>query len=180
MTWNGLQTHVWHHLHSLLRHNWQHLWFWDTFLFYSFIFFPVHPYFYLSTMVFTRPNEGWTGLCLKLWLEAFLSQLEDDTEFYAWRATCVLQNVIRGSSSIGTEMAHQLYVLQSLMFNLLEGRRGTEIDINDQVGSGRQARGVTRVRTGPWKSWKVLNLIGPNSRPGNPWILQSSFEKFWI
>ncbi|KAK2191325.1 hypothetical protein NP493_54g03013 [Ridgeia piscesae] len=44
----------------------------------------------------------------------------------------ILNNVIRGSSSIGTEMAHQLYVLQSLMFNLLEGRRGTEIDINDQ------------------------------------------------
>ena len=37
-----------------------------------------------------------------------------------------------------------------------------------------------RVRTGPWKSWKALNLIGPNSRPWNLWILQSSLEKFWI
>ena len=45
----------------------------------------------------------------------------------------MLQNVIRGGISIGTEMAHQLYVLQSLMFNLLEGQRCTEIDINDQV-----------------------------------------------
>ena len=34
-----------------------------------------------------------------------------------------------------------------------------------------------RVRTGPWKA---LNLIGPNSRPWNPWILQSSLEKSGI
>ena len=29
-------------------------------------FLPVHPYFYLSTIVFTRPNDGWAGLCMKL------------------------------------------------------------------------------------------------------------------
>ena len=44
-----------------------------------------------------------------------------------------LQNVIQGSSSIGTEMAHQLYVLQNLMFNLLDERMMTPIDDNDQV-----------------------------------------------
>ena len=39
---------------------------WKTF-FGSFIFLPVHPYFYPSTTVFTRPNDRWTGLCIKLW-----------------------------------------------------------------------------------------------------------------
>ena len=27
---------------------------------------PVHPYFYPSIFVFTRPNDGWTGLYIKL------------------------------------------------------------------------------------------------------------------
>ena len=35
-------------------------------LFCSFIFLPVHPYFYPSTKVFTHLNDGWTGLCIKL------------------------------------------------------------------------------------------------------------------
>ena len=30
------------------------------------------------------------------------------------------------------------------------------------------------------QSWKALNFIGPNSRPWNPCILQSSLEKPWI
>ena len=30
------------------------------------IFLPVHPYFYPSIFVFTRPNDGWTGLYIKL------------------------------------------------------------------------------------------------------------------
>ena len=25
------------------------------------------PFFYPSTTVFTHPNDGWTGLCIKLW-----------------------------------------------------------------------------------------------------------------
>ena len=29
-------------------------------------FLTVHPYFYQSIFVFTRPNDGWTGLCIKL------------------------------------------------------------------------------------------------------------------
>ena len=28
---------------------------------------PIHPYFYPSVFVFTRPNDGWTGLYIKLW-----------------------------------------------------------------------------------------------------------------
>ena len=57
MTWNKLQTHIWHHLHSLLRHNWQYLWFWKTFFAPSLcypcchpppVFLPVHNSFYPS------------------------------------------------------------------------------------------------------------------------------------
>ena len=29
-------------------------------------FLPVHPYFRPSIFIFTRPNDGWTGLCIKL------------------------------------------------------------------------------------------------------------------
>ena len=61
---------MWHHFHSLLRHNWQYLWLWKTFFFFcSFIFLPVHPHFYPFTTVFTRPNDGWMGLYIKLWLQ---------------------------------------------------------------------------------------------------------------
>ena len=63
--------HTWHHLHSLLRHNWQYLWFLNI-IFRSFIFLPVHPYFYPSTTVFTRPNDGWMCLCIKLWLQDYV------------------------------------------------------------------------------------------------------------
>ena len=31
-------------------------------------FLPVHPYFYPSIFVFTRPNDGWMGLYIKLWV----------------------------------------------------------------------------------------------------------------
>ena len=39
----------------------------DLFLLLRF-FYPIHPYFYPSTTVFTHPNDGWTGLCTKLCL----------------------------------------------------------------------------------------------------------------
>lgn len=45
------------------------------------------------------------------------------------------QHVIRGNRPIKTEMAHQLYVLQVLTFNLLEERMMTKMDPNDQVGA---------------------------------------------
>jgi len=44
----------------------------------------------------------------------------------------ILNNVIRGTSTVGTEMGHQLYVLQSLMFSLLEERSLTRVEPNDQ------------------------------------------------
>ena len=45
----------------------------------------------------------------------------------------VFQNVLRGTATIGSEMAHQLYVLQCLLFSLLEVRRTTKVELNDQV-----------------------------------------------
>ena len=35
-------------------------------IYYGFHFLPVHPYFCPSIFVFTRPNDGWTGLYIKL------------------------------------------------------------------------------------------------------------------
>ena len=43
----------------------------DLFMFLQFFTRPpsVHPYFYPSIFVFTRLNDGWTGLYIKLWFE---------------------------------------------------------------------------------------------------------------
>lgn len=46
-----------------------------------------------------------------------------------------VQNVIRSTTPINDEMAHQLYVLQVLTFNLLEDRMMTKMDPQDQVGT---------------------------------------------
>uniref|UniRef100_A0A671UC60 Engulfment and cell motility 2 n=1 Tax=Sparus aurata TaxID=8175 RepID=A0A671UC60_SPAAU len=45
----------------------------------------------------------------------------------------LFQHVIRGNRPIKAEMAHQLYVLQVLTFNLLEERMMTKMDPNDQA-----------------------------------------------
>uniref|UniRef100_A0A673KCG1 Engulfment and cell motility protein 1 n=1 Tax=Sinocyclocheilus rhinocerous TaxID=307959 RepID=A0A673KCG1_9TELE len=45
----------------------------------------------------------------------------------------VFQNVIRSNKPINDEMAHQLYVLQVLTFNLLEDRMMTKMDPQDQA-----------------------------------------------
>lgn len=45
------------------------------------------------------------------------------------------QSVIRSTAPINDEMAHQLYVLQVLTFNLLEDRMMTKMDPQDQVGT---------------------------------------------
>uniref|UniRef100_A0A672IDI4 Engulfment and cell motility 1 (ced-12 homolog, C. elegans) n=1 Tax=Salarias fasciatus TaxID=181472 RepID=A0A672IDI4_SALFA len=44
-----------------------------------------------------------------------------------------VQNVIRSPTAINDEMAHQLYVLQVLTFNLLEDRMMTKMDPQDQA-----------------------------------------------
>uniref|UniRef100_A0AAX7UD17 ELMO domain-containing protein n=1 Tax=Astatotilapia calliptera TaxID=8154 RepID=A0AAX7UD17_ASTCA len=46
---------------------------------------------------------------------------------------CPLTNVIRSNTPINDEMAHQLYVLQVLNFNLLEDRMMTKMDPQDQA-----------------------------------------------
>uniref|UniRef100_A0A8B9JCA7 Engulfment and cell motility 2 n=1 Tax=Astyanax mexicanus TaxID=7994 RepID=A0A8B9JCA7_ASTMX len=46
---------------------------------------------------------------------------------------CSDQHVIRGNRPIKAEMAHQLYVLQVLTFNLLEERMMTKMDPTDQA-----------------------------------------------
>lgn len=46
-----------------------------------------------------------------------------------------LQHVIRAQRAINNEMAHQLYVLQVLTFNLLEDRMMTKMDPQDQVSA---------------------------------------------
>ena len=55
LTWNWLQTHMWHHLQSLLRLNWKYKWFRKNFLIWLVhffthppIFLPVHKGFYPS------------------------------------------------------------------------------------------------------------------------------------
>ncbi|XP_067904178.1 engulfment and cell motility protein 2 isoform X1 [Heterodontus francisci] len=45
----------------------------------------------------------------------------------------ILNHIIRGNRPIKTEMAHQLYVLQVLTFNLLEERMMTKMDPHDQA-----------------------------------------------
>uniref|UniRef100_A0A2I4B064 Engulfment and cell motility protein 1 isoform X2 n=1 Tax=Austrofundulus limnaeus TaxID=52670 RepID=A0A2I4B064_AUSLI len=45
----------------------------------------------------------------------------------------ILTNVIRSNTPINDEMAHQLYVLQVLTFNLLEDRMMTKMDPQDQA-----------------------------------------------
>lgn len=44
----------------------------------------------------------------------------------------IVTSVIQGSRPVGAEMAHQLYVLQTLQLNLLEDRKCTKIDPQDQ------------------------------------------------
>ena len=41
-------------------------------LFCSFLFLPVHSYFYPSIFVFIRPNDGWTGLYIKLYIYIYI------------------------------------------------------------------------------------------------------------
>lgn len=50
-----------------------------------------------------------------------------------------LQHVIRAQRAINNEMAHQLYVLQVLTFNLLEDRMMTKMDPQDQVSAREMA-----------------------------------------
>uniref|UniRef100_A0A8C0JIG4 Engulfment and cell motility 2 n=1 Tax=Chelonoidis abingdonii TaxID=106734 RepID=A0A8C0JIG4_CHEAB len=65
----------------------------------------------------------------------FLSVAKEMANAFAQKhlRSIILNHVIRGNRPIKTEMAHQLYVLQVLTFNLLEERMMTKMDPNDQV-----------------------------------------------
>uniref|UniRef100_A0A8C3APK8 Engulfment and cell motility 1 n=1 Tax=Cyclopterus lumpus TaxID=8103 RepID=A0A8C3APK8_CYCLU len=55
------------------------------------------------------------------------------TALTAYSLLCRTSNVIRSPTPINDEMAHQLYVLQVLTFNLLEDRMMTKMDPQDQA-----------------------------------------------
>uniref|UniRef100_A0A8C1QSB3 Engulfment and cell motility 1 (ced-12 homolog, C. elegans) n=1 Tax=Cyprinus carpio TaxID=7962 RepID=A0A8C1QSB3_CYPCA len=70
----------------------------------------------------------------------FLKAPEEKRQVHAMFSIClkfsfslVCQNVIRSNKPINDEMAHQLYVLQVLTFNLLEDRMMTKMDPQDQA-----------------------------------------------
>uniref|UniRef100_A0A673L2A8 Engulfment and cell motility protein 1-like n=1 Tax=Sinocyclocheilus rhinocerous TaxID=307959 RepID=A0A673L2A8_9TELE len=70
----------------------------------------------------------------------FLKAPEEKRQVHAMFSVClkfyfslVCQNVIRSNKPINDEMAHQLYVLQVLTFNLLEDRMMTKMDPQDQA-----------------------------------------------
>lgn len=87
----------------------------------------------------------WTGCCYRLccsdtWAHLGTCQimspvLTPSLDFVASKPLLVFvfQHIIRGNRPIKAEMAHQLYVLQVLTFNLLEERMMTKMDPNDQV-----------------------------------------------
>ena len=76
---------------------------------------------------------------------------------------CSFQHVIRGNRPIKTEMAHQLYALQVLTFNLLEERMMTKMDPNDQVGS-RWDRALPAGGVCPRCALSLEHLLGARSR----------------
>nr|KAF6358194.1 engulfment and cell motility 2 [Pipistrellus kuhlii] len=69
-----------------------------------------------------------------LFLKAPEDKRQDMANAFAQKhlRSIILNHVIRGNRPIKTEMAHQLYVLQVLTFNLLEERMMTKMDPNDQ------------------------------------------------
>ena len=48
----------------------------------------------------------------------------------------ILQSVLGGTRSMGTEMAHQLYCLQTLLLNTHETKMNAPVDPNDPVSVG--------------------------------------------
>ena len=71
----------------------------------SFSFLPIHPYFYPAIFVFTRPNDGWTGLYIKLCGPVLLnlntcwqydivdteSLVTDDVDYVEYPSSCCMK-----------------------------------------------------------------------------------------
>ncbi|KAG7238295.1 hypothetical protein INR49_031006 [Caranx melampygus] len=70
---------------------------------------------------------------LKCLFDCSLTQEMASTLAQKHLRSIILNHVIRGNRPIKAEMAHQLYVLQVLTFNLLEERMMTKMDPNDQA-----------------------------------------------
>uniref|UniRef100_S4RA56 Engulfment and cell motility 1 n=1 Tax=Petromyzon marinus TaxID=7757 RepID=S4RA56_PETMA len=84
----------------------------------------------INALFMKATAEKKVDLCLNLLCK------ENDQIFNYFQKTLrptILNTVIRSNRSIGTDMAHQLYVLQTLSLNLLEDRMMTKLDPQDQV-----------------------------------------------
>ena len=57
---------------------------------------PVHPYFYMSIFIFTRPNDGWTCLYINVWQHAFSLIACKGNCFtqFNYRRTCKVVNCV--------------------------------------------------------------------------------------
>ena len=99
-------------LHSLLRHNWQYLRFWKTFFAPSFFTRPPdhHPYFDPLTMVFTHSYDGWTGLCMKLWVYKTFGELPSITHYLLCPPVLVINNRLVINC---TYMYHNMWIYKS-------------------------------------------------------------------
>uniref|UniRef100_A0A096M5H3 Engulfment and cell motility 2 n=1 Tax=Poecilia formosa TaxID=48698 RepID=A0A096M5H3_POEFO len=88
---------------------------------------------------FLRSNQEIQTYAIALINALFLKAPEDRRQEMASTLaqkhlrSIILNHVIRGNRPIKAEMAHQLYVLQVLTFNLLEERMMTKMDPNDQA-----------------------------------------------
>ena len=110
MTWNGLQTHIWHNLHSLSS---------ITNNIYGFgrLFAP--SFFCPSIFVFTCPNDGWTGLYIKLWFTHPLggaSGMKFDLSAQNWSLECcvIVDDSSRNRIVSGTWQSKKLSQLLAL------------------------------------------------------------------
>ncbi|XP_044750351.1 engulfment and cell motility protein 1 isoform X1 [Coccinella septempunctata] len=82
---------------------------------------------------------------------------------------CIQHNILQTGAAEGAEMAHQLYVLQTLMLSLLEQRMSTKMDPQDQDGHDKikelrriafdsESAGGTRLPTGSTRDYKKLGF----------------------
>uniref|UniRef100_A0A8B9T5J8 Engulfment and cell motility 2 n=1 Tax=Anas platyrhynchos TaxID=8839 RepID=A0A8B9T5J8_ANAPL len=90
---------------------------------------PIHRY-----QSFSLFHMMWTSYISLIFVSPLNPQQEMANAFAQKHLrSIILNHVIRGNRPIKTEMAHQLYVLQVLTFNLLEERMMTKMDPNDQA-----------------------------------------------
>lgn len=72
--------------------------------------------------------------------------------------TVIQNNILQTGAAKGNEMAHQLYVLQTLMLGLLEQRKMTKMDPQDQDGHDK----IKELRRIAFESEGATSLRGPS------------------